>query len=126
MKIEVSNGELVDKWTILTIKLERIDEETALENVKKEHILLEETIIQLDVESELIKQLLEVNIALWDVEDSLREAERAGVFDDKFTEMARSIYLLNDDRAAIKRKINESTNSLLVEEKSYTPYEEKQ
>ena len=125
MKIEVSNGEVVDKWTIAIIKLERIKDDAALENIKRESKLLTECIQQLTVSGELVSKLLEINIALWDVEDVLRGMEGKQEFGEEFVTAARSVYLLNDDRARIKKKINEQTNSLLVEEKSYTEYEVK-
>ncbi|KKL44538.1 hypothetical protein LCGC14_2364690 [marine sediment metagenome] len=125
MKIEISNGELVDKWTIVTIKLERIEDDAALENIRRESNLLTEGIQHLKVSNDLIGKLLEINIALWDVEDTLREMEGKQEFGEEFINTARSVYLLNDDRARIKKEINEQTNSLLVEEKSYKEYEVK-
>ena len=125
MKIEVSNGELVDKWTIVTIKLERIKDDTALENIKRESKILIECIQQLGTPGELVSELLHINIALWDAEDVLRGMEKKQEFGEEFINVARSIYLLNDDRSRIKKEINEQTNSLLVEEKSYERYENK-
>lgn len=122
MKVEISNGDLVDKWTVLTIKLERIEEETALANVKREHKLLSESVQQLKLTEVQIEALLAVNLALWDVEDRLRAMEANQMFDQDFIEAARSVYLLNDDRARLKREINAATDSLLVEEKSYALY----
>lgn len=124
MKVEISNGELVDKWTILTIKLERISDEAALKNVIQERNELTEGVQQLKVSGELIKSLLEANISLWDIEDKIREKERLQEYDDEFISLARSVYIMNDLRAGLKREINETTNSLLVEEKSYASYEE--
>lgn len=123
MKVEVSNGELVDKWTIVTIKLERIKDDVAQENIKRESKILIECIQQLGISGELVSELLQVNIALWDAEDVLRGMEKKQEFGEEFINVARSIYLLNDDRARIKKEINEQTNSLLVEEKSYEKYE---
>lgn len=125
MKVEVSNGELVDKWTILTIKLERFPEGNSLENIKLEQQILTESVQQIKVAGELISKLLEVNLALWDAEDVLRGMEKKQEFGEDFVTAARSVYLLNDDRAKIKKEINEQTNSLLVEEKSYEEYEVK-
>lgn len=122
MKVEISNGDLVDRWTILTIKLERIEEELARANVKKEHDLLLECVQQIEVTETQVEALLAVNLALWDVEDRLRAMEANQMFDQDFIEAARLVYLLNDDRARLKRDINASTDSLLVEEKSYTLY----
>ncbi len=124
MKIDVSNGEVVDRWTILTIKLERIEGEPALTNIKREHELLSEHVRQIELTDVQIDALLTVNIALWDVENRLRTMEANQMFDQDFVEAARSVYLLNDDRARLKREINATTNSLLVEEKSYTLYPE--
>ena len=122
MKIEISNGDLVDKWAILTIKLERIESEEAKANVKQERDLLTECVQKLEVTEEQVSDLIEVNLALWDVEDRLRAMESNQMFDQDFIEAARSVYLLNDNRARIKKDINESTDSLLVEEKSYISY----
>lgn len=124
MKVEISNGELVDKWTILTIKLERISNEVALKNVIQERNELTEGVQQLKVSGELIKSLFEANISLWSIEDKIREKERLQEYDDEFISLARSVYIMNDLRAGLKREINETTNSLLVEEKSYAPYED--
>ena len=114
MKVEISNGDLVDRWTILTIKLERIEEELARANVKKEHDLLLECVQQIEVTETQVEALLAVNLALWDVEDRLRAMEANQMFDQDFIEAARLVYLLNDDRARLKRDINASTDSLLV------------
>ena len=123
MKIEISNGELIDKWTILRIRLEHIEAEDALANVQREYDLLSEGLKQLELDPEIVNDLLLVNWALWDVEDKLRQLESEQSFGEEFVEAARSVYLLNDNRARIKREINEQTNSLLVEEKSYSTYE---
>lgn len=123
MRVEISNGELVDKWIILTIKLERINDEDALKNVVLERDKLTESVQQLKVSGELIKSLLGANISLWDIEDKIREKERLHEYDDEFISLARTVYIMNDLRASIKREINETTNSLLVEEKSYASYE---
>lgn len=126
MKIDVSNGEIVDKWTILTIKLERIEGESALANVKRDHELLSECVQQIKLTEVQIEALLAVNLALWDVEDRLRVMESNQMFDQDFIEAARLVYLLNDDRARLKREINVATDSLLVEEKSYALYAQKE
>ena len=124
MKVDVPDGELVDKWTILTIKLERIEAEEAKANVKREHELLSECVYKTGVTGEQVNALLEVNLALWDVEDRLRAMEANQMFDQDFIEAARSVYLLNDERARIKREINEQSGSMLTEEKSYSKYTE--
>ncbi len=124
MIIEVSNGELFDKWTILCIKLDHVTDGDAHENVKREHSILSEKVAKIGISSDLLKRLMEVNMALWSIEDDIRRCEHDQDFSDEFITLARSVYLLNDDRADIKREINETTNSLLVEEKVYTTPEE--
>jgi hypothetical protein len=116
--VPVSWGELLDKITILRIKKERIGSP----NVQRELNLLLE-VAQLDsllaTIGGLLHELQEVNIRLWDVEDSIREKEAQGQFDDRFIELARSVYRLNDIRAHIKKSINLLLDSELIEEKSY-------
>lgn len=135
MKIEVGNGEVIDKVTILEIKSERISDEQKLKNVKSERGALTpavEEIYQSLSESDresfdaFRKELKEINEALWVVEDQLRECERKGIFEEEFVSLARSVYLLNDRRAAVKRFINELTKSVLIEEKSYEDYSSKE
>ena len=125
MKIEVSDGEVLDRWTILTIKRDRIQSEEALVNVQAEiSILMEQVrVLHTNLTWKLTKELWEVNSSLWDVEDKLRQMEADQSFGEEFIEVARSVYLLNDDRARIKREINELTGSILIEEKSYSAYE---
>ena len=128
MRIEVSNGELIDKWTILTIKKERITGEEALKNVSKEQKLLTEAVQLLNLHllpnvEELANKLLDVNFTLWDVEDRLREMDSNEEFGKTFIDLARSVYILNDQRASIKKRINKMTDSLLTEEKSHATYE---
>jgi hypothetical protein len=123
MKIEVSNGEIVDKLTILQIKLERIQDEAKLQNVKKEYDELEGIVDQiLGRDDPLYQALYEINGKLWDIEDRIRELEKAGDFGQEFIDVARSVYINNDQRAAIKRDINQKTGSALFEEKSYEEY----
>jgi hypothetical protein len=127
MKVEVSNGELIDKITILEIKQSQIQDPEKLENVKKELSILIEAALDEDLHSkigdDLYKQLLEVNMALWITEDSIRKLEGEQTFDEEFVKLARSVYILNDERSRIKRRINETTSSILVEEKSYASYD---
>jgi hypothetical protein len=122
----VSWGELIDKITILEIKSERLDDETALTNVRKELELLSQLATEaLELSTELETQkrnLHEVNQALWVIEDRIREKEAGKCFDGEFIHLARSVYKTNDMRAAIKRRINELLASELVEEKSYKRY----
>jgi len=118
---------LLDKISILEIKLHNITDENKLANVRREHLtLIKEICTQgLDewLSSELYKDLLAFNFTLWNIEDAIRMKEALQEFDDEFINLARSVYIVNDARAQIKRKINEETNSLLVEEKSYTNYD---
>ncbi len=123
MKIEVSNGEIVDKLTILRIKLERIKDEKKLRNLKKEKDELSMTAASIMKTSDpLYKALYEINCELWDIEDHIRELERKKDFGEDFIATARSVYLKNDKRAEIKRQININTSSGLIEEKSYQKY----
>jgi hypothetical protein len=123
MEIEVSNGEIVDKLTILLIKQSKIENKDKLNNINKEITAItkkSEAIIPRD--HLLFYQLLEVNKKLWDVEDKIRAKESLKEFDETFINLARSVYILNDERAKIKKQINESTGSELMEEKSYESY----
>lgn len=128
MKIEISNGELLDKLTILEIKLAKIKDKEKLYNIQKEfdtlsplaHKLFESNGGQLQNH---YLELAEINGELWDIEDRIRDCEREKRFDKEFIELARSVYITNDRRAEIKKIINIITNSDLVEEKSYKDYE---
>ena len=124
--IPVSPGELLDKLTILEIKLDRIGDETKLANVRREHALLsrvwDESGLGGDEVERLRERLREVNEALWEIEDAIREEERERRFGDRFVELARSVYRRNDHRAALKRRINEVLGSHILEEKSYRDY----
>jgi predicted nuclease with TOPRIM domain len=123
MKIEVSNGEIVDKLTILQIKLERIQDQAKLQNVKKEYDELEGIVDKiLGRDDPLYQALYEINGKLWDIEDRIRELEKARDFGQEFIDVARAVYVNNDQRAAIKRDINQKTGSELFEEKSYEDY----
>jgi len=127
MKIEVSHGEIVDKLSILDIKLLKIDNKDKLVNVKNEHEALYPYVLMLlDIHQAPFKQLydelVEVNSLLWDIEDDIRDCERDKDFSQKFIDLARSVYVTNDKRAVIKKKINQLTNSNLTEEKSYKKY----
>ncbi len=123
MKIEVSNGEIIDKLTILRIKLERIKDEKKLRNLKKEKDELSTTATSIIQTSDpLYKALYEINCKLWDIEDHIRDLERKKDFGEDFIATARSVYLMNDKRAEIKRQININTSSGLIEEKSYQKY----
>ena len=121
MKIEVSIGEIVDKLTILDLKLRNILDESKLINVKKEHSYLKNIIDTdgtFDLSSDEYKKLFQVNLKLWQIEDYIREKE----FDDDFIKLARAVYYTNDVRAKIKKEINLKHSSGFVEEKSYQSY----
>ena len=118
----ISVGELIDKITILTIKIARMTDPIKVENVTKELIQLRAIADDLHAPGELTvlyRQLLGVNQELWDIEDSKRKHEKEQRFDDKFVELARQVYIKNDYRANIKKKINLLMGSTIVEEKSY-------
>lgn len=122
----VSYGELIDKVTILQIKLQEIKDEAKLANVRNELELLDATwkndkASETDIVDETAR-LLAVNQRLWKIEDDIRMKERAQAFDQEFIQLARSVYIENDERAAIKREINVKLGSTLVEEKSYQDY----
>jgi hypothetical protein len=126
---EISPGELLDKISILTIKLSRIADQTKLVNIHHEHDLLmaKYNALQLpsaDIEklTRLFNALTEINTVLWEIEDNIRDCEREGNFGPKFIELARSVYKSNDKRSELKRDINTVLQSKLVEEKSYKPY----
>jgi hypothetical protein len=125
-RILVSWGELIDKITILEIKNQKITNPGALANVVKElSSLSAELAVHIKDNpaiQELKNKLSGVNQNLWQVEDDLREKERSKQFDDQFIGLARSVYRLNDERAAIKRQINDFLRSELVEEKLYKSY----
>lgn len=129
MKIEVSNGEIIDKYTILEIKLSQIKDEKKLANVQHEYNTLTpdvESIYGLVTDKDHLKklhnQLLNINKELWRIEDDIRECERAKDFGQTFIDLARSVYFTNDDRSVVKKDINLLTGSDLVEEKSYEDY----
>ncbi|MCU0474093.1 MAG: DUF6165 family protein [Bacteroidales bacterium] len=123
MKIEVSNGEIIDKLTILQIKLERIKDEAKLKNLRREYDELSGVASPIMKDSDpLYKALYKVNCELWDIEDLIRSMERKKDFGDEFISAARSVYFRNDKRAEIKREINVRTSSGLTEEKSYEKY----
>ena len=123
MKIEVSNGEIIDKLTIIQIKLERIKDSAKLANLQKEFDVLKaasSSIMKID--DALYKALYDVNCELWEIEDHIRDLERKKDFGSDFIDTARSVYFRNDKRSDIKREINLKTSSGLIEEKSYEKY----
>ena len=124
--VPISPGELIDKITILEIKSQRMTDAAKLHNVRTELSLLSDTwkaspYSATDIGAEWAA-LRDVNGKLWDIEDDIRDKERAGLFDAGFIELARAVYVTNDERAAIKKKINTKLGSALVEEKSYAAY----
>jgi Family of unknown function (DUF6165) len=123
MKLEVSNGEIADKLTIIEIKLEKIKDPDKLANLRKEYEVVNQAMSTILEKSHLLyRQLYEINTQLWVIEDHIRDLERDKDFGDDFIQTARSVYFINDDRSEVKRKINEITGSNLFEEKSYEQY----
>lgn len=123
MKIEVSNGEIIDKLTIIQIKLERIKDKAKLVNLKKEFDELIKTSSSIvSTTDPLYIALYEVNCELWDIEDHIRDLERNKDFGDDFIATARAVYFRNDKRSELKKEINIKTSSGLIEEKSYKRY----
>ena len=124
--VPISWGELIDKITILEIKEVKIASINALDNIRKELGFLSDIVINskgvYDTISLLKNELKEVNLKLWQVEDEIRDKEYSQEFDEKFISLARSVYRLNDDRANLKKKINETLFSELKEEKSYKSF----
>jgi hypothetical protein len=126
MKIEceVSLGELIDKLSILIIKEKKINDEKKLAHIKNEKLILENLLSSLSLPQvqTYLESLTEVNLKLWKIEDDIREKERKLEFDQEFIELARSVYITNDERFKRKNAINEKYNSKLVEVKSYKEY----
>lgn len=123
MKIEISNGEIIDKLTIIRIKMERIQDKAKLKNIEKEYEeLLKASSSILSITDPLYKDLYLINSELWDIEDHIRDLERRKDFGDDFISTARAVYIKNDRRSELKREINISTSSGLIEEKSYEKY----
>jgi len=124
--VPVSPGELLDKITILRIKSARISDPAKLANVRVELETLERTWHDSGAATLASKDderaLQRVNEALWDIEDLIRDREAAQQFDARFVTLARSVYTTNDERAEIKKRINNALGSRIVEEKSYKPY----
>jgi hypothetical protein len=124
MKVEVSIGELVDKVSILSIKLKKIKDANKLANIKKEYDILAHAMQQAGItrESDEFKRLESINLKLWDIEDQIRTKEAKKEFDEAFISLARSVYFTNDERAEVKREINIKCGSGIVEEKEYVEY----
>ena len=126
IQVPVSPGEVLDKITILEIKSERISDAGKLANVRRELELLQAAWLQSVEEDETVhrihSKLKTINEALWEIEDDIRDKERAREFDQVFIDLARSVYVTNDQRADAKKELNEYLGSEIVEEKSYQDY----
>lgn len=125
MMVEISNGELLDKLSILKIKMENISDETKLINISKEYEELDrlsKNLLSINGIPDLFNKLYEINTELWKTEDLIRSKEKLKEFDKEFVFYARNVYITNDLRFTIKKEINEKTNSNFVEEKSYDKY----
>ena len=127
MKVEISNGELLDKISILELKMLKIEDKEKLVNIHKEFNILNPLVIELfeNHDGQLQNHYLElakINGELWNIEDWIRDCEREKRFDKEFVELARSVYITNDKRCEVKKLINILTSSGLVEEKSYKEY----
>lgn len=124
--LPVSWGEVFDKLSILDIKAEKIADAAKLANVAREREAILPVVAQLEPLTgeldALLRQLKQVNSSLWEVEDGKRDCERRQCFDAAFVALARRVYIENDQRAAIKRQINDLLGSAIVEEKAYRPY----
>lgn len=124
--VPVSPGELLDKITILRIKAARITDPAKVRNVRLELELLERIWRESGCSAANLaseeRALHEVNERLWDVEDRIRDKEARQTFDRDFIELARAVYISNDERAAIKKRVNVALGSRIIEEKSYKPY----
>ena len=124
--IEVSTGEILDKISILEIKLEKIKDPEKLKFITKEHSILKKQ-LENNVKSDdkldnLFQSLKKINSKLWIIEDDKRQCEKDKNFGDKFVKLSRDVHFLNDDRAKIKLEINNLTGSLIKEIKEYTSY----
>ena len=124
--IPISWGELFDKITILQIKKENLQEKNALKNIKVEHDQLNKIYNSNFLEDENAKRFMtslkQINKKLWDIEDKIRDKEKNKKFDREFIELARNVYFTNDERSRIKRNINQTFGSQIIEEKSYSKY----
>ena len=121
VSIPVSLGEVVDKLTILEIKAEKMSNEK-LKNINNEICAIRNVISKLDFDRNLVSKIKQVNLELWEIEDSIRLKENLKQFDEDFISLARSVYIKNDLRASLKREINIKYNSDIIEEKSYRKY----
>ena len=124
--VPVSPGEVLDKITILEIKSERMTDPAKVANVRVELALLRDTWSQAVQEDEVVRRLhdalKEINEKLWEIEDDIRDKERVKEFDERFVELARSVYFTNDRRSQVKKELNLHLGSQIIEEKSYQDY----
>ena len=124
--IPISWGELFDKITILQIKSEKILSPDSLKNVDKElkelRLIFDKAFAENLLALELMEKLRQINFELWNIEDQIREKERKKAFDNEFIQLARSVYMKNDQRSVMKGKINKAFGSDLVEQKYYSKY----
>ena len=126
IRVDISYGELFDKISILEIKISKLHNPQEIVKVKYElNLLLQElnnSKLNSSIISSLAKDLKEVNLKLWNIEDEIREKERNKKFDEEFIKLARNVYITNDTRAKIKNEINKKLNSKVFEIKSYEKY----
>jgi hypothetical protein len=122
MKIEVANGEIVDKFTILKIKLKNSSSEEKTEQILRELNYLEPLVKELNVPQDLVNELQQVNQKIWDTEDGIRLCEKNKQFDESFIQYARDVYYNNDERFRVKSMINQHTNSYINEQKILPDY----
>ncbi len=124
MLIEISNGELIDKVSILEIKNKKITSKEKIKNIAAEYSYLKQKmeLVGITDQSKEYKDLLEVNLIIWDIEEQIRNIEKDKKFDKDFINLARSIYVNNDKRSKLKKEINKKTNSLFIEEKELPNY----
>jgi hypothetical protein len=125
MKVEISNGELLDKFSILEIKMGNITDPDKLTNIENEYRELTSDctdLLRSSTISSLYAELKSINQKLWVVEDDIRDCERSKDFGPQFVSLAREVYFTNDERARVKKEINLASGSSLVEEKSYQTY----
>ena len=125
--VEISPGEIIDKITILSIKLDMISDENKLKNINYEYSILLKTRDKFLPQSPELEKfsfnLREVNEKLWQIEDEIRDCESRKDFSKNFVDLARAVYITNDERSDIKREINLLLDSKLIEEKSYQSYQ---
>ncbi len=127
ISVDISPGELIDKITILEIKLERIEDAAKLANIQVEYDTLtkarDDAIAPSETLQDMSARLKRINESLWEIEDDIRDQERAKDFGEAFIKLARAVYVTNDKRMEVKREINDFLGSRLVEEKSYAAYD---